>query len=53
MTGWRVPDDPADDKLVATALAAGAALMTNDAHLLALAGHEGLEVVRPADVRAG
>jgi predicted nucleic acid-binding protein len=42
-----VPDDPEDDKLVAVAL------VTNDAHLLALAGHEGLEVVRPADVRAG
>ena len=47
-----VPDDPGDDKLVAAALAAGAVLVTNDAHLLALAGHEGLEVVRPADVRA-
>jgi predicted nucleic acid-binding protein len=47
-----VPDDPGDDKLVAAALAAGAALVTNDGHLLALAGHEGLEVVRPADVRA-
>ena len=47
-----VPDDPEDDKLVAAALAAGAALVTNDGHLLALAGHEGLEVVRPADVRA-
>ena len=47
-----VPDDPDDDKLVAVALAAGAALVTNDAHLLAVAGHEGLEVVRPADVRA-
>ena len=44
-----VPDDPEDDKLVAVALAAGAALVTNDAHLLAVAGHEGLEVVRPAD----
>ena len=47
-----VPDDPEDDKLVAAALAAGAALVSNDAHLLALAGHAGLEVVRPADVRA-
>jgi predicted nucleic acid-binding protein len=47
-----VPDDPGDDKLVAAALAAGAALVSNDAHLLALAGHEVLEVVRPADVRA-
>ena len=47
-----VPDDPDDDKLVAAALAAGALLVTNDAHLLAIAGHEGLKVVRPADVRA-
>jgi putative PIN family toxin of toxin-antitoxin system len=47
-----VPDDPEDDKLVAAALAAGAVLVTNDAHLLALAGHEGLQVVRPADLRA-
>ena len=47
-----VPDDPEDDKLVAAALAAGAALVSNDAHLLALAGRGELEVVRPADVRA-
>lgn len=47
-----VPDDPDDDKLVAAALAAGAVLVTNDAHLLALAGHEGLEVRRPAGFRA-
>jgi hypothetical protein len=37
---------------VAAALAAGGVLVSNDAHLLALAGHEGLEVVRPADVRS-
>ena len=47
-----VPDDPGDDKVVAAALAAGAALVTNDAHLLALAGRGGLEVVRPAGVQA-
>ncbi len=47
-----VPDDPDDDKLVAAALAAGAVLVSNDAHLLALAGHEGLTVVRPVGVRA-
>ena len=29
-----------------------AAVVSNDAHLLAVAGREGLEVVRPADVRA-
>ena len=46
-----VPDDPEDDKLAAVALAAEAVLVTNDAHLLALAGHEGLEVIRPTDVR--
>jgi predicted nucleic acid-binding protein len=47
-----VPDDPEDDKLVAVALAAGAVLVTSDAHLLALAGRGGLEVIRPADMRA-
>ena len=47
-----VADDPDDDKLVSAALAAGATLVTNDAHLLAIAGHEGLKVVRPANVRA-
>lgn len=46
-----VPDDPDDDKLVAAARAARAILVTNDAHLLALAGHEGLEVMRPGNVR--
>src|SRR5262249_19812691 len=46
-----VPDDPEDDKLVAAALAAGAVLISNDAHLLALAGHEGLRVVRPVELR--
>jgi uncharacterized protein len=46
-----VADDPDDDKLVAAALAAGAVLISNDAHLLALAGHEGLRVVRPVDLR--
>ncbi|HZY90953.1 MAG TPA: hypothetical protein VFE78_39380, partial [Gemmataceae bacterium] len=33
-------------------VAGGEVLVTNDAHLLALAGHVGLEVVRPADVWA-
>jgi putative PIN family toxin of toxin-antitoxin system len=47
-----VADDPDDDKLVSAALAAGATLVTNDAHLLAIAGHEGLKVVRPANVRS-
>ena len=45
-----VPDDPDDDKLVAVALAAEAVLVTNDAHLLAVDGHAGLRVVRPADI---
>ena len=45
-----VAADPDDDKLVAAALAAGAALVSNDAHLLAVAGHERLRVVRPADL---
>jgi putative PIN family toxin of toxin-antitoxin system len=45
-----VQDDPGDDKLVAVALAAGAVLVTNDAHLLAVAGHGGLQVIRPSDL---
>jgi uncharacterized protein len=45
-----VPDDPDDDKLVAAALAAGAAVVTNDRHLHAVAGHEGLRVLRPAEL---
>jgi putative PIN family toxin of toxin-antitoxin system len=45
-----VPDDPDDDKLVAVALAAGAVLVSNDAHLLAVSGHGGLQVLRPADL---
>jgi putative PIN family toxin of toxin-antitoxin system len=47
-----VPDDSDDDKLVALALAAGAVLVTNDAHLLAVAGHRGLRVVRPGELPA-
>ena len=46
-----VAEDPDDDKLVAAALAAGAVLVTNDAHLLAVTGHEGLKVLRPSEVR--
>jgi putative PIN family toxin of toxin-antitoxin system len=45
-----VPGDPDDDKFVAAALAAGAALVSNDSHLLAVAGHSGLRVVRPSDL---
>jgi putative PIN family toxin of toxin-antitoxin system len=46
-----VPDDPDDDKLVAAALVAGATLVSNDPHLLAVAGHDGLRVLQPADLR--
>jgi uncharacterized protein len=48
-----VEKDPEDDKLVAAALAAGAILVTNDAHLLAIAGHEGLRVMRPTEYNEG
>lgn len=45
-----VPDDPADDKLVAAALAGrAAALVTNDRHLLGLDPHDELRVVRPTE----
>jgi hypothetical protein len=40
-------DDTEDDKRVSAALATGAILVTNDAHLLAFAGHDGLKVLRP------
>jgi hypothetical protein len=45
--------NPDDDRLVAAALAAGGTLLSNDAHLLAVASHEGLRVARPADLRPG
>jgi putative PIN family toxin of toxin-antitoxin system len=50
-----VPDDPGDDKVVATALAAGAdAIVTNDRHLLQLDPYGKLRIVRPAEfVRRG
>jgi putative PIN family toxin of toxin-antitoxin system len=45
-----VPDDPADDKLVAAALAGRAdALVTNDRHLLRLDPHGDLRILRPAE----
>jgi len=45
-----VPDDPEDDKLVAVAVAAGAAaLITNDRHLLTLDPHGPVRIVRPAE----
>jgi hypothetical protein len=45
-----VPGDPGDDRLVAAALAAGAALVSNDGHLHAVTGHAGLWVVRPSEL---
>jgi predicted nucleic acid-binding protein len=45
-----VPGDPQDDKVAALALAAAAVLVSNDAHLLAIAGQGGLRVCRPADL---
>lgn len=47
-----VPDDPDDDKFLAAALAGHAdALVTNDEHLLRLSGHEGLFILRPAQLQ--
>jgi putative PIN family toxin of toxin-antitoxin system len=45
-----VAEDADDDKLVAAALAVGAVVVSNDGHLLAIAGHKGLQVQRPADI---
>jgi len=45
-----VPDDPADDKLVAAAIAGDAvAIVTNDQHLLDLDPCGTLRIVRPTD----
>jgi putative PIN family toxin of toxin-antitoxin system len=43
-----VPDDPDDDVIVGTALAAAAAaIVTGDAHLLALRGYRGIAILTP------
>jgi putative PIN family toxin of toxin-antitoxin system len=48
-----VPDDPGDDKLVAVARAAGATIVTNDRHLLALGAHAAVRVLRPGELARG
>jgi putative PIN family toxin of toxin-antitoxin system len=49
-----VPDDPADDKLVAAALAGNTgAIVTNDQHLLDLDPYGTLRIIRPADFVSG
>lgn len=43
-----VTEDRSDDKFLAAAVAAGAdSLVTNDAHLLAVHPHAGIEILRP------
>lgn len=43
-----VPDDPADDKIVATAVAAGAEfLVAGDRHLLALGQYSAIRILTP------
>ncbi len=45
-----VPDDPEDDKLIATALEANAGfIITNDHHLLSLDPYGQIRILRPAD----
>ena len=44
-----VPDDPDDDMVVATALAAEAEyLVTGDRHLLSLGSYQGVSMLKPA-----
>jgi len=43
-----VCSDPADDKFLACALAAGAVVVSGDKHLLVVQGHRGVEVLTPA-----
>ena len=46
----RVPGDPDDSPILQAALAAGADyLVTNDTHLLALSGYEGLQILSMSD----
>jgi len=46
----QVPSDPADNPILATAVAAGADfLVTNDAHLLALDPYQGLRIISMTD----
>ena len=44
-----VEDDPEDDKYLECALAAGAAIVTNDRHLLRLGSYEGVQILRPTE----
>lgn len=43
-----VEDDPDDNKYLECAVASGAALVTNDRHLLRLGRYENVEILRPA-----
>jgi putative PIN family toxin of toxin-antitoxin system len=45
-----VRDDPEDDKYLECALAAGAAVVTNDRHLLQLGRYEDVEILRPVEL---
>ena len=49
-----VPDDPDDDRVIATALAAGVdMIISGDRHLLKVGEYEGIKIVRLSDFLEG
>jgi putative PIN family toxin of toxin-antitoxin system len=46
---WVIKDDPADDKLLSTAIATKSDfIVTNDGHLLKLVNYKGVGIIRPS-----
>jgi len=48
-----VPDDPDDDHVIAAAMAASADIIASgDRHLLSIGTHQGIQILRPAEMLA-